>query len=273
LTKTLYFDTIFLLKDGENMIEINYDQVIEELKKKNLYDIQKELTVQRRTRTAVMSFLLSALLLTFVFGTLENPFTYTLSNIGNFFNYRHVFIIWAIVSGVAIETAMIALFKLEKYKDRNTYIYVYLATFFLIATAIIPALKETYPVLHYIHLITSVLLSIFYTLAVIPFSIWISKENPRLRRIITIWLMVIWAGSISMVIIYRHSAMFELWFFATMILFLIYLSLVLFEEKIIKMSIRLMMDEDNLNLAIEKVFVNLENISNKRKKELEKQTD
>ena len=67
------------------MQEINYDLVIEELEKKNLYNIQKELTVQRKTRTFVMSLLLAALIFTFVYGTLENPFTYTLSNIGNFF--------------------------------------------------------------------------------------------------------------------------------------------------------------------------------------------
>jgi len=81
----------------------------------------------------------------------------------------------------------------------------------------------------------------------------------------TVWQIVIWIGSILLVIIFWHSALFELWFFITNIIFLIYLSLVLYEEKIVKISIRLMSDEENLNLAIEKIFVNLD--EKKRRKE------
>jgi len=241
-------------------MNINYQNVIEDLQKNNLYDIQKELTKQRQTRTLIMSLLLSAFVFTFIYGTLENPFSYTLSNIGNFFSYRLLFIIWTIVSGAAIEIAVITLIKLENYKDKQTIYYIYLATFFLIATGLIPALKEDYPFWHWMHVASSVLLSLFYTLSVIPFSLWISKENPRLRQIVFSWLMVIWLGSISMVIIFKHSAMFEIWFFATMILYVLYLSLILFEEKIIKISIKLLTNEKNLNEAIEKVFVNLEKI-------------
>ncbi|MFA6801685.1 MAG: hypothetical protein WCR19_06215, partial [Acholeplasmataceae bacterium] len=113
---------------------IDYLQVVEELQKKNLFDIQKELTKQRRTRTLIMSMLILSLIFTFIFGTLENPFTYTLSNIGNFFHYRLLFIIWAIVSGIAIEITLITLIRLEHYTDLKTYIFIYLATFFLIAT-------------------------------------------------------------------------------------------------------------------------------------------
>lgn len=242
------------------MIELDYEQIIKELEKKNLYDIQKELTQQRKTRTSVMSMLILALVFTFIFGTLENPFHYTLSNIGNFFNYRILFIVWSIICGVAIELGFLALLRLEHYGNKRTYTFLYLATFFLVATGILPALKESQPVLHYMHVASSVLLALFYTLSLIPFSLWISKENPRLRAIISIWISVIWIGSIAMIVIYRHSALFEIWFFATIILFLLYLSLVLFEEKIIKMSIKLMSNEKDLNTAIEKVFINLEKI-------------
>ncbi|MDD2492754.1 MAG: hypothetical protein PHY83_02290, partial [Bacilli bacterium] len=55
-----------------------------------------------------------------------------------------------------------------------------------------------------------------------------------------------------------NSGMFELWFFVTMIIFLLYLSLVLFEEKIVKMSVTFLKDECDLNIAIEKIYVNLE---------------
>lgn len=251
------------------MIELDYEQIIQELEKKNLYDIQKELTQQRKTRTSVMSMLILALVFTFIFGTLENPFHYTLSNIGNFFNYRILFIVWSIICGIAIELGFLALLRLENYGNKRTYTFLYLATFFLVATGVLPALKDTLPVLHYLHVASSVLLALFYTLALIPFSLWISNENPRLRAIISIWLSVIWIGSMTMIIIYRHSALFEIWFFATIILFLLYLSLVLFEEKIIKMSIKLMSNEKDLNTAIEKVFINLEKIEKlKHKKKI-----
>ena len=248
------------------MRSINYEQVKEELRRKNLYDIQKELTLQRRTRTAIMSFLVFALVFTFVFGTLEDPFIYTLSNIGNFFTYRMVFIIWSMIAGVAIEVAVLSLFKLESYNNKLGIISIYLAAFFLIATGIIPALKETYPFWHYLHTFTSGVLAIFLYIAVVPFSFWISKENPRLRISIIVWQIIIWVGSILMVILYWHSALFEIWFFVSTILFLLYLCLVLFEEAIIKKSVKLMMDEDNLNIAIEKIFIDLDSASKRQNK-------
>ena len=58
--------------------------------------------------------------------------------------------------------------------------------------------------------------------------------------------------------------MFEIWFFIFFIIFLLYLSLTLFEEKIVKQSVRLLKDEDNLNLGIEKIFINLEEQERRR---------
>ena len=211
-----------------------------------------------------MSFLLLALLFTLAFGMLENPFVYTMSNIGNFFTYRLVFIFWAIFCGISIEVALLGLFKLENYTVKYSKLFVLLAVIFLIATGLIPALKEVYPFWHIVHTITSGLHAVFLYLALVPFSRWISRENPRLRIYVAIWQIIIWIGSILMIIFFRHSALFELWFFVSNIVFLLYLSLVLFEEKIIKMRVKLLMDEDNLNVAIEKIFVNLDNLTKKK---------
>lgn len=249
------------------MINIDYRQVKLELEKKNLYDIQKKLTFQRKTRTITMTLLLFSLLLTLVFGMLENPIVYTLSNIGNFFSHRIAFILWSIIAGISIQLTVCTLFKLEKYITKYGFIFIGLSAFFLVATGIIPALKEEYPVLHLLHTITSGLHALFLYLALVPFSLWISKENPRLRITILVWQLVIWAGSIVMVILFWHSALFELWFFVSNIVFLLYLSLILFEEEIIKTSARLLTNEENLNIAIEKIFVNLE--SKKHKEEIQ----
>jgi hypothetical protein len=104
-------------------IEIDKEKVKEEYIEKNLFDLQKDLLRQRRIRMFVMSILLAALLVTVVYGTLENPLEYTLSNIGNFFDYRLFFIIWAIITGIAIQSSIVALFKLEEYVPKTKYLF------------------------------------------------------------------------------------------------------------------------------------------------------
>ena len=212
------------------MTKIDYREVKKELERKNLYDIQKELTQQRKRRISVMSLLMLAFLFTLVFGMLENPIIYTMSNIGNFFTYRVVFIIWAIITGISMVAGLLALFELEEYKTKYGRILVYMSILFLIATGLIPALKELYPTWHLIHTITSGLHALFLYMALVPFSKWISKENPRLRIALFVWQIIIWIGSVLMIVLFWHSAMFELWFFVTNIVFLLYLSMILFEE-------------------------------------------
>lgn len=249
------------------MIQINYNEVKADLEKKNLYDIQKDLTQSRRARTAVMTLLLISLLATIAYGMLEDPIINTLSNTGNFYTHRLYFIIWSIITGLSIQFTVVALFKLEKYVTKYGFYFIGISAALLVITAFVPALRDDYPTLHVIHTITSVLHALFLYLALVPFSLWVSKENPRLRTAIIIWQIVIWVGSIVMVILFRHSALFELWYFVTCIIFLLYLSLTLFEEAIIKKSVKLLTDEENLNIAIEKIFVNLDSMTEKGKKE------
>ncbi len=250
---------------------INYDEAREELKKRNLYDIQKDLTTNRRIRTATMSLLISALVLTLIYGMLENPFVYTLSNIGNFFTYRFIFITWSIVTGGSIQIAVVILFGLEKYKTKYGYLFIGLSVLFLVLTAILPALKDQFPFFHILHTITSGLHALFLLLALVPYSIWVSKENPRLRIYIYIWTAVIYIGSALMLVLFQHSALFELWFFVSNILYLLYLCLVLFEEAIIKKSVKLLMDEENINIAIEKTFVNLDKEAKRQAEQKERE--
>lgn len=252
-----------------NSMDIDKEQVKKEWISKNLFELQKDLLKQRRIRMFVMSILLAALLLTVVYGTLEDPFQYTLSNIGNFFDYRIFFIVWAIVTGMAIQTSILALFQLEKYTPRTKYWFVVMSVLFLVLTALIPALKDIYPFWHLIHTLFAGLHAFFLLLSLVPFVNFLARENPRLQLVIRIWLCIIWIGGVLALILFQHSAIFELWFFVTLIIFLLYLSLVMFEEKIVKMSVSFLKDEDNLNYAIEKIFVDLEKQS-KSKKQLEK---
>jgi hypothetical protein len=248
-------------------MDIDKDLVRQEYIEKNIYDMQKDLVKQRKIRIFVMSLLLFALVFTIIFGTLESPFDYTLSNIGNHFNlqYRIMFISWALTCGLAIQTAIISLIRLEEYQSKYCTLFVGLATASLIATGVIPALIEDFPFWHAVHTLTSGLTALFLLLSLVPFVRFLSRENPRLRVTLTIWLIIVWIGSILLLIFFGKTGMFEIWFFVSNILFLLYLSLVLFEEKIVKMSVLFLKNEKNLNLAIEKLFVDLE-----RKRILEK---
>jgi hypothetical protein len=54
---------------------------------------------------------------------------------------------------------------------------------------------------------------------------------------------VIWAGSITVLILFKWSAMFEIWFFVTIILFLIYLTFILYEKEVLEVYKRKIQEE------------------------------
>ncbi|MGD9909720.1 MAG: hypothetical protein AB7U79_03845 [Candidatus Izemoplasmatales bacterium] len=232
---------------------------------KNLFTLQKQLTRQRQIRTFVMSVLVLALIVTTIYGTLENPLSYTLSNIGNFFDYRVFFIVWAILTGLAIQSSILALFRLEKYHKKAKYTFVLISVIFLVLTALTPALKDVYPFWHLLHTLFAGLHALFLLLSVVPFTNYVARENPRLRQTLYTWEVIIWGGAILTLLIIGKSAIFELWFFVSMILFLLYLSLVLFEEQIVKTSVGFLKDESDLNDAIETLFIDYDRTEKKLK--------
>jgi len=239
-------------------MEINKEEILEELKASSKLQIQQNLLKKRQLRMLVMVLLLFTLLFTVVYSTLENPFQYTLSMIGNRFTYREWFIIWGIVTGFCLQTSSIALFKLEGYQDKKASRYVIYGAVFLVLTAIIPAIEEKMLFWHRVHMLTAVFYALFFMIGVGPFVLWVSKENPRLRKIISIWIYTIVGGSVFALVFLGMTGIFEVWFIVGLTLFLMYLSMTLFEEEIVKESVRLLRDEENLNLGIEKIFINLE---------------
>ena len=252
------------IKMENEELAINIDDT-----KENLI-IKRQLLRERRVRILVMSLLLTALLFTVIFGTLENPFKYTFSKIGNRFNYRVMFIVWAMFTGITLQFSVIQLFRLERFSLSKAYKYIITSSFFLIVSSLVPALEETYPVWTWIHIITAGLFMVFLTLSMIPFMRYVSKENPRLRQSIKIWAYVIWGGLVFWIILYGNTGIFELWGFGTMIVFLLYLSLTLFEERIVKQSIKLLKGEQDLNLGIESIFGNWEKLLSKKSKNQKK---
>lgn len=243
----------------KEQILIDKNRIKTELEAKHILDVQQNLIKERRERITIMTLLLSALVFTTIFGTIQNPFTYTFSKIGNRFDMtnRILFIIWAAYTGFAIQTSIIALFSLEKYKNKRHYIYIGIAAVFLVLTAAAPSL-DNLPFWTNVHLVTAGLFALFVTLGFYPFIIWVARENPRLRKTVYVWLGITWGGGLIFYFGLGNTGVFEMWFFSLFIVFLLYLSLTLFEEKIVKQSIMLLRDEENLNLGIEKIFINLE---------------
>lgn len=251
----------------KNRIHIDREKIKEELQQKQVLKIQKELINDRRKRIVVLTLLLSALIFTAIYGTIQNPFQYTFSKIGNIFTFanRVLFIVWSMYTGFAIQSSILALFNLEKYKNKRHITFVLISVGFLLATALAPSLPEL-PFWTWVHLITAGLFGLFITLGFYPFVFWVARENPRLKRIIYIWFGVTWGGAIAWYFMLGNTGMFEIWFFILFIVFLLYLSLSLFEEKIVKQSIILLKDEENLNIGIEKIFIDLEKESKKKNK-------
>ena len=238
---------------------IDRNQIRDELEQQQFLDIQKSLLKERAKRITVMSLLISALLFTITYGTIQNPFQYTFSQIGNRFTVgnRILFIVWAGYTGFAIQTSVLALFQLEKYKNRRNHIYIYIATGFLIVSSLAPSLDHLV-FWTKVHLYTAGLFALFLTMGFYPFILWVARENPRLRTTVYIWLSITWGGGIAWYFLLGNTGMFEIWFFGFFTIFLLYMSLTLFEEVIVKRSILLLRNEENLNVGIEKIFINLE---------------
>jgi len=100
---------------GDFMNNINYKDIKLELERKQMLEIQKQFILERRQRIIIMSSLLVALMFTIVYGTIQNPFVFTFSKIGNRFTFgnRVLFITWASFTWFVIQSSIIALFRLD----------------------------------------------------------------------------------------------------------------------------------------------------------------
>jgi MFS family permease len=219
-------------------------------------EIKQRLIQERRTRITIMALLLSALIFTVIYGTIYDPSQYTFSKIGNRFDpaLRYVFIVWASYLGFVIQATIFALFTLENYHKKSQYVFILLGSIFLVLTACFPSLDHLV-FWTWMHLLAGFLFALFVTLGFIPFIRYIARENPRLRKSIYIWLGIIWGVSISLYLVFGNTGLFEIFFFTTFLVFLLYISLHLFEEQIIKRSFNLLQGYEDLNQGIEDIFI------------------
>jgi len=188
----------------------------------------------RHERFWSISLILILLLATVIFGTLKNPFTNTFSRIGNYYGYRGLYIAWAILIGFCLQTASILLFKLTGFNKKWAYWALSLTSFFIIVTALIPSFKEKWFFLHAMHKWTTFLFVMSMVTAFHPFLVWLSRKIPKLKTLLRNWQLLILGGSLTSLLIQGQTGIFELWFFLGLGSLMIYLSWILFTEKIEK---------------------------------------
>lgn len=234
-----------------------FREAYQDFEKRNLIDKQRTIVKERITRNKLYVLLIVALLFTVIYGTIENPFENTFSNIGNYYDYRIVFIFWAILCGAAIQTTILTLFRLQEYHPKRQVYLIYLANFFLVATAIIPAILPTYPILHAIHTVFAGLHAVCILLSLRPYLKIVIQKNPRIKHHVDIWQIAIWGGSIVMMLL-TFSGIFQLWFFISLLMFLLYLTTILFEKSIVIKTLEFFLPEENPKDTIEKVYYNYE---------------
>ena len=186
----------------------------------------------RRERFWAICLIFILSLATVFYGTLKNPFTNTFSRIGNYYGYRGLYIMWALLVGFCLQTTSILLFKLTNYNKKWAYWALSLTSFFIIVTAIIPSLKEKWLFLHALHKWTTFLFVMSMVAAFHPFLVWLSRKIPRLKALLRNWQLLILGGSLTSLLIQGQTGIFELWFFLGLGTLMIYLSWILFTERI-----------------------------------------
>jgi hypothetical protein len=92
----------------------------------------------------------------------------------------------------------------------------------------------------------------------LPFLFHVAKENPRLRKTIYVWIALTYGGGLFWFITFGNTGMFEMWAIALYLVLMLIVSMMLFEESIIKYCVQILKDEQDLNVGIEKAYADLE---------------
>ncbi len=186
----------------------------------------------RKERSWLIVLLSVIMLFTVFYATLKNPFIYTFSKIGNYYGYRWLYIVWAVVVSACLHTSSILLFKLTNYNKKWAYVALGLSSFFLIVTAIIPSIREKLFFLHVLHKWTTFFFVMSTLTALHPYFVWLGRKIPKLKTLLRNWQLIILIGSMTSLILQGQTGIFELWFFLGLGTLLMYLGWVLFTEKI-----------------------------------------
>ncbi len=190
--------------------------------KKNQIIITKE--EKQFTRLIAIFAIIVIPLYTIIFGIKKPPSIYTLSMIGNRFDFRLEYIIWGIITGGLFVYYLFYLFKRANFTDNRAKIFLILSDVFLVLTVLIPALEEIMPVFAFMHRFFGVAFALSLVLAVYFFVLYLSKGHNQVKRRYLLSLFTVVAGSIFSLFVFGNTGIFELYFFISISLYLILVS-------------------------------------------------
>ena len=164
---------------------------------------------------------------TILFATKQSPFQYTLSQIGNYFDWDHRkdFIIWGIVTGGGFAVYMTHLFNKAYFQNKKGRTWLILSNLFLVLTVITPSIKDVFPFFTRLHFIYSGLFAISLVLSTTFFIEYLGQINAEITTKSITWGLVVIGGSVLSLLIFGKTGIFEIFFLVTFSIYLIVLGL------------------------------------------------
>lgn len=198
----------------------------------------KRKQAKKLTAQALFAFFSIALVpvYTLIFGTKEDPFLHTLSGIGNAFDHKLSFIFWGSITGLALVFYTLYVFAKIDYRDKRSRRFLYGSHICLILTVVTPALKDVFPVWHFIHVVFSTLFSLLLVASILLFLQYLSKSNQELSKK-SLFLLIGCVGmSVATLFLMGLNGVVEIMFFIGISVFLFVLGIYLdnFVEKKLK---------------------------------------
>lgn len=163
------------------------------------------------------------LVITLSFGTRESPLDYTLSMIGNRFDARLEFIVWGIVTAGLLILYVLHIFKLGAFKHKKARKHLIRSGAFLVLTVLTPAMEEIWPILHRLHAVYGALFGFSLVASIYYFLKYIRAFNEKFYSISFLLLMLSVGGSITLLFLFGNTGLFELFFFVSITLVLLFL--------------------------------------------------
>jgi len=186
--------------------------------------------VKNENRRMVFSGVMATLaiilvpLYTLWFGTRQNPMEYTLSMFANRFDQMTEFFIWSTVTGLLIAYYIFRLYGKVDFRNKKARHSLILSSIFLILTALTPAVEEVNALTHKLHFMFAAFFALFLFLSIYFFSRYLKSIDETVSRKSSRYLFLVVLGSSLVYLIFGDNAMFELFFFLSLSVFLIFLN-------------------------------------------------
>ena len=161
---------------------------------------------------------------TYLFATNESPYRYTMSMMGNRMGYRLNFIIWGIVTGIMLGFFIIRLFVLKSFKDPRSRKLLVWSLVFLLLTVLIPSV-ESLPLLSKLHTLSAALFGLSLIASLYLFTKHLEDKSPRVYTWGMVMIHIIIGGPLVLLFLFGMNAIFQLFFFFSISIFLAILKL------------------------------------------------